>query len=82
MGGGVAPDGDMVDVGQLEAGIIETEADRLDRKAGPMLYAADPLFFDGSNQPAVGHQAGGRVAVVGVDAEDVHVLSLCSGPAS
>ena len=35
-----------------------------------MLDAPKPLLFGGGDKDAVAHDAGGRIGVVGIDAED------------
>ena len=75
MGRGIAPDRDVVDLGELQPGKIETETDRLGRESGPVLDAPDALFLDRRHQLAVDEQAGRRVAVVSVDAQDVQDIS-------
>ena len=42
------------------------------REARPVLDAAEALLLGRGDEPAVAHQAGRGVAVVGVEAEDVH----------
>src|SRR5205085_11430468 len=54
----------------LQAGV-----QRRRRKAGAMLDAAVPFFLDSGDQLPVAHQRRGHVAVVGVEAENVHIVT-------
>ena len=69
---GIARDGERIDVTRLGAGHRQARADRLARKAGVVLDAAESLFLDGRHELAVAQDGGGDVAVVRVDAEDEH----------
>ncbi len=71
VGRGLAPDGDVVDVGQAQSAVVQDEADRFAGKAGPVLDAPDALLLDGRDELSVDDQRGGRVPVVGVDPQDV-----------
>ena len=42
------------------------------RKAGAVLDAAEALFLDGRDEPAVADEDRGDVTVIGVQAENVH----------
>ena len=67
----VAVDRDVVDVAQGDAGFGQAIADRFAGKATPVLDPPEPLLLDGRNQFAILHQAGRRVGVKGVEAQDV-----------
>ena len=71
IGGIVAVDRDMLHVGERDAGFPEAVADRFARKAAPVLDAAEALLLDGSDEVAVLDEAGRRVGVIGVEAENV-----------
>jgi hypothetical protein len=72
MGSGVARDGEKVDVRRVDTSDVETGADRLLREARPVFDAPKTLLFNGGYEVAVAHERGRDVAVVGVDAQDVH----------
>ena len=67
VGPAAAVDGDMGDVAEIDLGFPQAIPDRLRGEAGPVLDAAEPLFFGGSNQHAAAQDAGGGVGMVGVD---------------
>jgi hypothetical protein len=73
---GVAADRDVIDLRDVEPGVVQAEPYRLRREAGPVLDPADALFLDRGDEFAVRHQTGCRITVVGIDAENVHGLSL------
>ena len=54
---------------------MQTIADGLGRETCPMLDPAKALFLGSGNHLAVAQEAGGRVAVEGVDAEDESHIS-------
>ncbi len=63
---------DMIDFGELDAGTIEAELNRLRRQAGRVFHAIQPLFFDGSDKPAVHHNRSGGIRVIGVNPKNDH----------
>ena len=69
---GIARNGDVIDVGESEAGFLEAVANGLHGKTGGVFYAIEALFFDGGDQLAVADDRGGSVAVVGIDSQNVH----------
>ena len=69
---GVAADGDVGHLRAVDPGHVEAPLDRLRREASVVLDAREPLLFEGGHNRAVAEEDGGDVAVVGVDAEDVH----------
>jgi hypothetical protein len=78
-----AVEGDVVDLGEGEAAAGEAPADRLRREPGPMLRAEEPFLLHGADDLAVDDEAGRRIGVVGVDAEDGgHRRSTLAEPAS
>ena len=66
----------MIDVGRSDAAHLQARANRLGRKPGDVLDAAKALFFDRRDELAVAHEDGRDVAVIGVDAENVHESNL------
>ncbi len=72
----VAVDGEVVDVGEAQAGILQAPAHGLGGQAGPVLDAAEALLFSRGDELAVLHQGGGGVAMIGVQSEDNHVRSF------
>jgi hypothetical protein len=63
-------DGDMLDVGEPQPGILETPRDRHAGKTGPVLDAPEAFFFRGGDQPPVDDERGGGVAMKRIDAEN------------
>ena len=64
---------DRVEIGRRQAGVIEAPLDRLERKAGVVLVARQPLLLHRRGGHAVHHQRRRRVVIVRRDAEDLHV---------
>ena len=73
---GIARDGDVVEPGELDAGFVEAELNCLHGKPGGVFDAIQALLFDGGEQAAVGHNRGGGVGVIGIDAQDDHVFAF------
>ena len=77
-----ARDGEDVDISRTDSADTQALRDRARRESRNVLDAAQSLFLDRSYQPAVADQGGGDVAVIGVQAEDVHgteAASVASG---
>ncbi len=74
--GRIARDTDVVYVLELYAGGVETVTKRMFRETGAMLDAIEAFFFDGGDQSAVFDDGRCSVAVIGVDAENVHRESI------
>src|ERR671931_189009 len=55
-----------------DPGLRQAIADGLGRISRPVLDAPKALFFRGSDDLSITHEACGCIAVVGVEAEDVH----------
>ena len=72
---GVARHGERVDVGGGQTGHLQADGDRLVGEPRDMLDAPEPLFFDRRDELSVADERGGYVAVVRVEAEDVHQVS-------
>src|SRR5262249_57277494 len=68
----IATDSDLADVSTADAGGFETALNRLHWKAGAVFDAAEALLFQGGDDLAVAQKNGRDVAVIGVDAQDVH----------
>ena len=66
----VAADRDVVEVAGGEAGVREAPRGRLRGEAGDVLDAVEALLLGRRDELAVDDERGGRVAVVGVEAED------------
>ncbi len=58
----VLVDGDVLDVGERHARLVETIADGHLRKAGPVLDAAEALLLGGGDDRAIANEAGRRIA--------------------
>ena len=52
-------DRDVIDVGQRNAGLGQTVADRLARETAPVLDAPEAFLLDGGDERAVDEQRGG-----------------------
>jgi hypothetical protein len=74
---GLAVDGDVVEVTEAQAGFAEAEFGGFSGEAGPVLDAPEALFFGGSDDATIANEAGGGVAVVGVEAQDGHTETSC-----
>ena len=68
---GILIDGHCIDVGQLEACLVEAIPNRFGRKARPVLDAPEALLLHRGDEPSVVQERRRDVAVVRVDAEDV-----------
>ena len=68
----VARDADVVDVFEAYGGFIETVTNGLLRETGAVLDAIETFFFDRGDQSAVFDDCRCSIAVIRVDAEDVH----------
>ena len=61
-------DGDVIDVVERNAGLIEAVLDGDAGEAGPVFDAPEPLFFRRRDELPVDDDTGGGVGVMGVDA--------------
>ena len=68
----IARNGDVIDVGEREAGFLEAVANGLRGKTGGVFYAIEAFFFDGGDELAVANERGGSVAVVSIDSQNIH----------
>ena len=64
---------DRVEVGWIETGVIQAPFDGPERKAGVVLVPRQALFLHGADRHAVDDERGGRIVVVGGNAEDLHL---------
>ena len=69
---GIAWDRDVIDVLDADAAGFKAVANRRDRKSGRIFHAIEALFLDGGHQAAIADESGRRVAVIRVDAENIH----------
>jgi hypothetical protein len=65
--------GEAIDVFRLQAAHLETRTNGLQGKPRPVFDASKTLFFNGGDEHTVAHQSRRDVAVIGVDAQDVHL---------
>jgi len=72
MRGGVARNADVLDFLNPNSGRAQAILNRLSGKSGAVLDAIETLFFGGRDQLAVFDERGGCIAVICIDAEDVH----------
>ena len=72
----IARDTDMVHILEPNVCGFKTVTDRVFREAGAMLDAIEAFFLDGGYQSAVFDDGRCSVAVIGVDAENVHRESI------
>src|ERR1043166_173561 len=63
---------DVIEVANREAGLLQTELDGSNRQAGPMFHATKTLFFGGGDNYSVPHEAGRKIAVIGIETQDGH----------
>jgi hypothetical protein len=61
-----------VDVRSLDASHREAGTNGLRRKARPVFDAPKTLLFNGGDERTVAHERGRDIAMVGIDAQDVH----------
>ena len=71
---GIAGDGYVVDFAWRKAGFLEAVADCGGRESGGIFYAVETFLFHGGDELAVAEYGCGGVAVIGVDAKNVHLL--------
>lgn len=78
---GIGIDRDVLDVADPDARLLKTVADGPCGKSCPMLDAAKSLLFGCGNKLTVDKEGGAGVAVIRVEAENIHVRDsrLC-GP--
>src|SRR5437764_8701611 len=69
---------DCVEIGWVELRVLEAPLDRADWKPGVVLPTREALFLYGARRHAVDDERGGRIVIVGGDAEDVHISIDCS----
>jgi hypothetical protein len=55
-------------------GVVQACIDRTGREAGPVFLAIQPFLLERTNEYTIGQKGRGRVAVKGVDAENIHLL--------
>src|SRR5271154_1533741 len=70
---GIARHGDVVNIGRRETGFLQTIADGSGGKSGGVFDAIEAFFFDGGDEAAVADDGGGSVAMIGIDAKNVHL---------
>ena len=68
---GLVIEDDVANVLEANAGLGQTIADRMLRKARVMFFSGEALFKGSGKNLAVADEAGGTVMIVGGDAEDV-----------
>ena len=62
----------MLDIGKPNACLVQAIGDGMDGKSGPMLDTAKSFLLSSSDDLAVAHQRGGRIAVKSVQAKNNH----------
>ncbi len=62
----------MIQFGRRYIGLLEAPLDRLSRESGPVFDAIEAFFFNGGDQLSVNDQSRGRIAMKGVDTENIH----------
>jgi len=70
IGAVAAIDGDVRYVGEINFSFLQAVVDGLRWESCPVLDPAKPLLFCGREQFAVPYDAGRRIGVVGIDAQD------------
>jgi hypothetical protein len=76
LGPRVSPDGDVVNIRKSDAGLVQTETDRLRREAGPMLHPCEPFFLRGGDHYAITEDGCRGVGVESVQAKYIHGLGI------
>ena len=69
---GISRDANVRDIFNGDPGDGQAVFNRLGWKTGAMLDAIEPFLFNGGNQPAIANNRGRRIAVICIDAENVH----------
>jgi hypothetical protein len=72
VGARFAVHGNVVNVTQAHAAFPQTIFNGFGRQSGPVFDPAEPLFLGCGNEAAVAQQAGRRITVISVEAEDEH----------
>lgn len=67
----IAADGDVRELGALDATDLETPGNGLRWKTSPVLYSPEPLFFQRNDELAVAQEDRRSVGVIGIDSEYV-----------
>ena len=62
----------MLNLVQAYPGRGEAISYRLGREPGPVLNPAETFLFNRTNQFTVPHQAGGRITMIGIEAQNNH----------
>ncbi len=61
-----------IELRRIDRRLVQTPFDRTCRKPGVVLVPRQPLFLDGAHRDAVDDKRGGRIVIVGGNAEDLH----------
>ena len=69
----IARDTNVVQIFNIEAGGLETVANRLRWEACGVLETVEALLFYGSDQLPIAHDRSRRIPVIGVNTENIHL---------
>jgi hypothetical protein len=64
-----------IDIGRRDPAHLEAGAHRQPRKAGDVLDAAIAFFLDRRDQRAVAHERRRHIAVIRIEAENIHEVT-------
>ena len=76
MGGGVARDRDIAKVFRRNPPLLQGLLESLLRQAGRMFHPIQPFFFAGVKELSIGQHHSGRIAVIGVDSENIQIFTI------
>jgi hypothetical protein len=77
----VAAHRDVIDLGASDSRVLEALCNRERWKPGPVFDAAKSLFLECDDELTVAQENSGYVAVKGVDAQDIHLVSIAQADA-
>lgn len=74
LGTRITRDRNVIEVLGSDVGLVQAVSDCVDWKRGVVLDSGEALFFDGRHERAIHHDRGRSIAVIRVDAQDIHDL--------
>jgi hypothetical protein len=73
-----AGDGKQIDIRGADSSHAQALGDGAGRKSGDVFDAAKALFLDSGDEPSVADEDGGDIAVIRVQAKDIHGIEAAS----